>query len=110
MEVSKTRPVSKALVSSSLFLSVICFAGLIHVDIELNVRRQMLQVSSQPTEEKLKLRSTAEVLNDAENGSRMKILHTDSDKGGFRNSYKKVYKFSLKSFNWDNLTEFKRDC
>ena len=45
-------------VFSSLFLSVICFAGLIHVEIELQVHRQMLQVLNQPKEEKLELRNT----------------------------------------------------
>ena len=78
MEVSKTRPVSNTLVFSSLFLSVICFAGLIHVEIELHVHRQMLQVLSQPREEKIELRNTAH----DENESGMKMSRGNSDKGG----------------------------
>ncbi|XP_078350122.1 uncharacterized protein LOC144634945 [Oculina patagonica] len=78
MEISKTtRLVSNTVVFSSIFLSVICFAGLIHVEIELHVHRQMLQVLNQQREEKLELRNTA---ND-ENESVMKMLHSDSNKG-----------------------------
>ena len=83
MEISKTGPVSNSLVFSSLFLSVICFAGLIHVEIELHVHRQMHQVLSQPKEKNLELRNRAEV-ND-ENESPMKMLHDvhiDSVQGG----------------------------
>ena len=80
MEKSKTIPVSNTLVFSSLFLSVICFAGLIHVEIELHVHRQMLQVLSQPKEETIELRNTA---ND-ENGSGKKISYSDSYEGGSR--------------------------
>ncbi len=76
-ELSKTRPVSNMMVFSSIFLSVICFAGLIRVEIELHVHRQMLQVLNQQKEEKLELRNTA---ND-ENESVMKMLHSDSNKG-----------------------------
>ncbi len=76
-EISKARPVSNTVVFSSIFLTVICFAGLIHVEIELHVHRQMLQVLNQPREEKLELRNTA---ND-ENESVMKMLHSDSNKG-----------------------------
>ena len=42
MEVSKIRPVSSTVVFSSIFLSVICLSGLIHVEMELRVHRQML--------------------------------------------------------------------
>ena len=77
METTNTRPVSNTVVFSSMFLSVICFAGLIHVEIELHVHRQMLQVLNQQREEKLELRNTA---ND-ENDSVMKMLHSDSNKG-----------------------------
>ena len=36
------------------------FAGLIHVEIELHAHRQMLQVLSQPKEDKLELQNTTE--------------------------------------------------
>ncbi|KAL9952573.1 hypothetical protein ACROYT_G039843 [Oculina patagonica] len=77
MEISKTRPVSNTVVFSSIFLSVICFVGLIHVEIELHVHRQMLQVLNQQRVEKLELRNTA---ND-QNESVMKMPHSDSNKG-----------------------------
>jgi len=59
MEKTKTRPVSSTVVFSSIFLSVICLSGLIHVEMELHVHRQMLQVLNQQREEKLELRNTA---------------------------------------------------
>ena len=62
---------------SSIFLSVICFTGLIHVEIELHVHRQMLQALNQEREEKLERRNTA---ND-ENESVIKMLQGDSMKG-----------------------------
>ena len=74
---SETPPVSNVVVFSSIFLSVTCLAGLIHVEIELHVHRQMLQVLNQQREEKLELRKTA---ND-ENESVTKMLHSDSNKG-----------------------------
>ena len=80
MDISKTRPISNTVVFSSIFLSVICFAGLIHVEIELHVQRQMFQVLNQQSEEKLELRNTA---ND-ENESEMKMLHSDSNLEGTR--------------------------
>ena len=52
-------PVHNKLVFSSLFLFVICFAGLIHVEIELYAHRQMLQALSQPKEEKVELKNAA---------------------------------------------------
>ena len=58
MERSKMTPVHEKLVFSSLFLFVICFAGLIHVEIELYAHRQMLQALSQPKEEKVERRNT----------------------------------------------------
>ena len=76
-EISKTRPVSNTVIFSSIFLSVICFAGLIHVEIELHVHRQMLHVLNQEREEKLELRKTA---NDG-NEPVMKMLHSDLNKG-----------------------------
>ena len=77
MEVSKTRQVSSPVVLSSIFLSVICFAGLIHVEMELYVHRQMIQVLNQQTEEKLELRSTAHEGKE----SVMKMPHRDIEKG-----------------------------
>ena len=59
MKKSKMAPVHNKLVFSSLFLFVICFAGLIHVEIELYAHRQMLQGLSQPKEEKVELKNTA---------------------------------------------------
>nr|XP_058962172.1 collectin-12-like [Pocillopora verrucosa] len=71
MEKSKAKPVSNSLVFSSLFLSVVCIAGLIHVEIELHAHRQMLQVLNQPKEEKLELKNLA---ND-EKPTEMNILY-----------------------------------
>ena len=59
MEKSKMAPVHNKLVFSSLFLFVVCFAGLIHVEIELHAHRQMLQALNQPKEEKVELKNTA---------------------------------------------------
>ena len=77
MEISKTRSVSNTVVFSSIFLSVICFAGLIHVEMELHVQRHMLQVLNQQREEKLEHRNTAH--EDKE--SVMKMSHSESNKG-----------------------------
>ena len=77
MEVSKIRSVSSTVMFSSIFLSVICFAGLIHVEMELHVHRQMLQVLNQQREEKLEDRKTAH--EDKE--SVVKMLHRDIMKG-----------------------------
>ena len=70
-------PVDNKLVFSSLFLFVICFAGLIHVEIELYAHRQMLQALSQPKEEKVELRNTE---ND-EKTNEMIMLFPYSHKG-----------------------------
>ena len=77
MEVSKTSPISSPVVFSSIFLSVICFAGLIHVEMELYVHRQMLQVLNQQREGKLELRNTPH--EDKE--SVVKLSHTGTEKG-----------------------------
>ena len=77
MEVSKIRPVSSTVVFSSIFLSVICLSGLIHVEMELRVHRQMLQVLNQQREDKLELRNTAV----DEDGSVINILQSDKEKG-----------------------------
>ena len=77
MEISKTHPVSSTVVFSSIFLFVICFTGLIHVEIELHVHRQMLQVLNQQREEKLEHKNTAH--EDKE--SVMKMSHSDMGKG-----------------------------
>ena len=80
MEKSKAKPVSNSLVFSSLFLTVVCFAGLIHVEIELHAHRQMLQVLNQPKEEKLELKNLA---ND-EKPTAMNILYPYPNEGGFK--------------------------
>ena len=72
-------PVHNKLVFSSLFLFVICFAGLIHVEIELHAHRQMLQALSQPKEEKVELKNTA---ND-EKTNEMIMLFPYSHEGEF---------------------------
>ena len=81
MEKTKTRvqssPISSTVVFSSIFLSVICLSGLIHVEMELHVHRQMLQVLYQQREEKLELRNTAH--EDKE--SVVKMSHSESNKG-----------------------------
>ena len=77
MEVSKTRTVSSPVVFSSIFLSIICFAGLIHVEMELYAHRQMLQVLNQQREEKLELRNTAP--EDKE--SVVKMSHSETVEG-----------------------------
>ena len=71
-------PVHNKLVFSSLFLFVICFAGLIHVEIELYAHRQMLQALSQPKEEKVELKNTE---ND-EKTNEMIMLFPYSHEGG----------------------------
>ena len=77
MEKTKTHPVSSTVVFSSIFLSVICLSGLIHVEIELHVHQQMLQVLNQQREEKHELRNTAH--EDKE--SVIKMSRSESDKG-----------------------------
>ena len=79
MEKTKTRPVSNTVVFSSMFLSVICLSGLIHVEIELHVQRQMLQVLNQQREEKLELPNTAH----EDKQSVMKMSHSESNKGEY---------------------------
>ena len=73
-------PVHTKLVFLSLFLFVICFAGLIHVEIELHAHRQMLQALSEPKEEKFELKNTA---ND-EKTYEMIIFSPHSHKGEFK--------------------------
>ena len=77
MEVSKGRSVLSPVVFSSIFLSVICFAGLIHVEMELHVQRQMLQVLNRQREGELELRNTPH--EDKE--SLVKMSHSDTEKG-----------------------------
>ena len=77
MEVSKGRSVLSPVVFSSIFLSVICFAGLVHVEMELHVQRQMLQVLNQQREGELELRNTPH--EDKE--SLVKMSHSDTEKG-----------------------------
>ena len=89
MEKSKAKPVSNSLVFSSLFLTVVCFAGLIHVEIELHAHRQMLQVLNQPKEEKLELKNLA---ND-EKPTEMNFLYPYQYEGGFK--LKKISRSSI---------------
>jgi len=77
MEKTKTPSVSSTAVFSSMFLSVICLSGLIHVEMELHVHRQMLQGLNQQREEKLELRSTAHEDKEAVT----KMPHSESNKG-----------------------------
>ena len=77
MEKTKVRPVSRPVMFSLIFLSVICFVGLIHVEMELYAHRQMIQVLNQQREEKLEHRNTAH--EDKE--SVMKMSHSDIEKG-----------------------------
>ena len=79
MEKENTRVVSKTVVFSSIFLSVICLSGLIHVEMELHVHRQMLQVLNQQRDEKLEQRNTAH--EDKE--STIKVSHSESNKGEY---------------------------
>ena len=79
MEKTKTRPVSSTVMLSSIFLSAICFSGLIHVEMELHVHRQMLQILNQQREEKLENRNTAH-----EGKQRMmKIPYSEPNKGEY---------------------------
>ncbi|XP_022799057.1 brother of CDO-like [Stylophora pistillata] len=71
-------PVHNKLVFSSLFLAVVCFAGLIHVEIELHAHRQMLQALNQPKEEQLELKNAA---NDGKTNE-MNNLCPSTDKVG----------------------------
>ena len=77
MEVSKGRSVLSPVVFSSIFLSVICFTGLIHVEMELHHQKQMLQVLNQQREGEFELRNTPH--EDKE--SVVKMSHSDTEKG-----------------------------
>ena len=79
MEKTKNRPVSSTVMFSSIFLSVICLSGLIHVEMELHVHRQMLQVLNQQREENLEHRNTAH----EDKQPMMKIPHSESNKGEY---------------------------
>jgi len=76
MEISKTRPASNTVAFSLCF--AVCFAALVHVEIELYDHRQMLQGLTQQKEENLKPRNTVhkETIDSA-----LKTLHGDSGKG-----------------------------
>ena len=63
MEKSKTPQVSHPWQFSSVIFSVtlaICFVALIHVEIELHVHRQMLQVLNQQREDNIELRTVVD--------------------------------------------------
>ena len=85
MEKAKTRPVSNTVMISSIFLSVICLSGLIHVEMELTVHRQMLEVLNQQREEKLDNRDTAH----EDKQPMMKIPYSESNKGEYCKSLRK---------------------
>jgi len=78
MEKSKTCPLSNTVVFSSILLSVICLSGLVHVEMELHVHRQMLQVLNQQREEKAELRNTAQ----EEKESLVKTSHSETAEKG----------------------------
>ena len=71
MERSKKRPVSNTVVFSLCF--AVCFAALIHVEIELHAHRKMLRV--------LKREENIELLNSIREQTIDSVLHSDSDKG-----------------------------
>jgi len=73
MERSKKRPVSNTVMFSLCF--AVCFAALIHVEIELHAHRKMLQVLNQQREGKTQL------LNSMHEKTVDPMLHSDSDKG-----------------------------
>ena len=73
MERSKKRPVSNTVMFSLCF--AVCFAALIHVEIELHAHRKMLQVLNQQQEGKIQL------LNSMREKTIDSVLHSDSDKG-----------------------------
>ena len=65
---------------SIVFLSfVLCFVGLIHVEIELHAHRQMLRVLNQQRQENMELRPSQ---NGETIDSPSQILHSDSRKAG----------------------------
>ena len=79
MEKSKPRPVSNTVMFSSIFFSVaVCFVALIHVEIELQAHRQMLQALNQQRQENFKPRNT---VHDETTDSLSKIPHGDGEKG-----------------------------
>ena len=73
MERSKKRPISNTVMFSLCF--AVCFAALIHVEIELHAHRKMLQVLNQQREGKIQL------LNSMHEKTVDSMLHSDSDKG-----------------------------
>ena len=96
MERSKMTPVDNKLVFSSLFLFVICFAGLIHVEIELYAHRQMLQALSQPKEEKVELKNT----DNDEKTNEMIMLFPYSHKGEFKCKTLRTVERPLTKIGW----------
>jgi len=73
MERSKKCPASNTVVFSLCF--AVCFVALIHVEIELNAHRKMLQVLNQQREDNI------ELLNSIGEKTTDPLLHSDSDKG-----------------------------
>ena len=82
MEKSKSRPVSNTVMYSSIFFFVaVCFAALIHVEIELHAHRQMLQVLNQQRQENVEPRNTVHSKTIAD--SLLKIQHGGGEKGEY---------------------------
>ena len=85
MEKSKTPQVSHPSQFSPVIFSVtlaICFVALIHVEIELHVHRQMLQVLNQQREDNIEQRKVVDRHEKAID-SVLKMLQSGSPKGNF---------------------------
>ena len=87
MEKSKTPQVSHPLQFSSAIFSVslaICFVALIHVEIELHVHRQMLQVLNREREDSIELRKVVD-RHEKNIDSVLKMLQSGSHTGNLLN-------------------------
>ena len=90
MEKSKSRPVSNTVMFSSIFFSVaVCFVALIHVEIELQAHRKMLQALNQQRQENVEPRNTAhdETITDS---LLKRFLRGDSENGEYSVAIKKI--------------------
>ena len=101
MEKSKTPPVSNPSKFSSAIFSVslaVCFVALIHVEIEIRVHRQMLQIINQERENTNELRNIV-VRQEETIDSVLTILLSGSPKGPKGNciliKLALVYNFSI---------------
>ena len=73
---TKKRPINNPLVFSSIVFSfALCIVALIHIEIELNAHRKMLQVLTQQREESIHSRGTVIYKPIAS------ALHSDTGKG-----------------------------